>query len=100
VSRGGLISLIAPSTADVTGSALMDNRAALSGLQSFGAAVYAGGGASRLRLASSSVMRSVASGIGMAAGGGFHVATLFLESDFVLESTFHRSDQPETAPRR
>jgi serine/threonine protein kinase len=75
VSRGGLISMIAPATVEVIGSALVDNRAALGGVQSLGGAVYAGGGRSRLRLASSSVMQNVASGVGVAAGGALYSAT-------------------------
>ena len=74
LSRGGLMSLIAPSSADITGSALVDNHAALGAMQSLGGAVYAGAGASRLQLASSSVMRNLASGLGMAAGGALYSA--------------------------
>jgi hypothetical protein len=74
VSRGGLISMIAPSTADLSGSALEKNRALLGGLQNFGGAVYAGQGATRIQLASSSVRQNVASGIGLAAGGAFYLA--------------------------
>jgi hypothetical protein len=74
VSRGGLVSMIAPSAANVSGCTLEDNRAALGGVYSFGAAVYAGVGASHLQLASSSVLRNVASGIGMAAGGALYLA--------------------------
>jgi hypothetical protein len=74
VSRGGLISLMAPSFANITGCTLADNHAALGGMQSLGGAVYAGAGASKLQLASSSVLRNVASSIGIAAGGAIYTA--------------------------
>jgi hypothetical protein len=74
VSRGGLIVMIAPSTAEVVGSTMEDNHAELGGRYSFGGAVYAGAGANHLQLASSSVLRNVASCVGMAAGGAVYLA--------------------------
>jgi hypothetical protein len=44
VSRGGLLSMIAPSNANITESTFVDNRAALGGAESLGGAVYAGAG--------------------------------------------------------